>query len=478
MNMRLERDSMGEKQVPQEALWGASTQRAVENFAISSLRLSQNFIACLGMVKVAAAHANISLGLLDRERGDAIILAAREVVSGLLYRHFVVDLFQTGSGTSTNMNANEVIANRALEILGRERGARAFIHPNDHVNMCQSSNDVFPTTIHIAVYESISKRLIPIIETLQGAFEVKQREFSRIVKAGRTHLQDATPITLGQEFSGYATQMKQMVERLRHSSGGLLELALGGTTVGTGVNAHPEFARRAIAYINELTGSSYREAANHFAAQATQDVVVEVSGQLRCMAVALLKIANDLRWLASGPRCGLDEISLPTLQPGSSSMPAKVNPVICEAVMMVCAQVMGNDITVSVCAQHGNFQLNTMMPVLAYNILQSIDLLSNVTATFARLCVSGISAHPEKCHAYAERSLAVVTAVAPMVGHDTAADIVARALHEDRGLREVAHEMEILPDAEIDQVFDLMAMTRPGRPSRHGPPEGVATSST
>jgi fumarate hydratase class II len=465
MNMRLERDSMGEKQVPQDALWGASTQRAVENFSISSLRLSQNFIACLGMVKLAAAHANISLGLLDRERGDAIILAAREVVSGLLYRHFVVDLFQTGSGTSTNMNANEVIANRALEALGRERGAQAFIHPNDHVNMCQSSNDVFPTTIHIAIYESLSKRLSPLVDGLQGALDVKQREFAGIVKAGRTHLQDATPITLGQEFSGYAAQMRQALERLKRSSVGLLELALGGTTVGTGVNAHPEFAGRAIAFINQLTGSSYREAENHFAAQSTQDVVVEISGQLRCMAVSLMKIANDIRWLASGPRCGLGELSLPSLQPGSSSMPAKVNPVICEAVMMVCAQVMGNDSTVVVCAQHGNFELNTMMPVLAYNVLQSIDLLSNATATFSRLCIAGISANAERCRSFAERSLAVVTAVAPVVGHDAAAEIVGRALREDRGLREVTGAMHILKEGEIDRVFDLMAMTKPGRPS-------------
>ena len=467
MTMRLERDSMGEKQVPQDALWGASTQRAVENFSISNLRLSQNFIACLGMVKVAAAHANVSLGLLDRERGDAIILAAREVVSGLLYRQFVVDLFQSGSGTSTNMNANEVIANRALEILGRERGARAFIHPNDHVNMCQSSNDVFPSTMHIAMYESLSKRLIPLVETLKTALEAKAREFSPVVKAGRTHLQDATPITLGQEFGGYASQLKQTIERLKRSSVALLDLALGGTTVGTGVNAHPEFARRAISYLNEVTGSSYREAENHFAAQSAQDSLVEVSGQLRCMAVALMKIANDIRWLASGPRCGLDEISLPTLQPGSSSMPAKVNPVMCEAVMMVCAQVMGNDTTVAICAQHGNFQLNTMMPVLAYNVLQSVDILSNVTSTFARLCVEGISAHPDRCRSYAERSLAVVTAVAPVVGHDMAADIVANALREDRGLRDVAREMRVLTEREIERVFDLMSMTRPGRPSPH-----------
>jgi fumarate hydratase class II len=423
------------------------------------------------MVKVAAAHANVSLGLLDRERGDAIITAAREVMSGLLYKHFVVDLFQTGSGTSTNMNANEVIANRALEILGRERGARAFVHPNDHVNMCQSSNDVFPTTIHISAYESLSKRLIPLAEMLRGALEIKQREFSQVVKVGRTHLQDATPITLGQEFSGYAAQMKQTVARLKRSSGGLLELALGGTTVGTGVNAHPEFARTAITHINQLTGSSYREAENHFAAQSTQDVVVEVSGQLRCMAVALMKIANDIRWLASGPRCGLDEISLPTLQPGSSSMPAKVNPVICEAVMMACAQVIGNDTTVVVCAQHGNFELNTMMPVLAYNILQSVDILANVTTAFSRLCVNGITAHPERCRSNAERSLAVVTAVAPVVGHDAATEIVARALREDRALRDVAKEMRVLSDGEIDRTFDLMAMTKPGRPTRPIPPQ-------
>jgi fumarate hydratase class II len=337
--------------------------------------------------------------------------------------------------------------------------------------MCQSSNDVFPSTIHISLYESLSKRLIPLVGTLQRALQRKADEFSGIIKAGRTHLQDATPMTLGQEFSGYAAQMKHTVRRLKRSSEGLLELALGGTTVGTGVNAHPEFARRAIAHLNQVTGSSYREAENHFAAQSTQDVAVEVSGQLRCMAVALLKIANDLRWLASGPRCGLAEVSLPTLQPGSSSMPAKVNPVICEALMMVCAQVIGNDTTVVTCAQHGNFELNTMMPVLAYNILQSVDLLSNAAATFTRLCVTGISAHPDRCRSNAERSLAVVTAVAPVVGHDAAGEIVARALREDRGLRDVAKEMGILSDGELDRTFDLMGMTKPGRPARSTPPQ-------
>lgn len=461
--MRVERDSMGEKQVPDDALWGASTQRAVENFSISALRLSQNFIASLGMVKVAAAHANMFLGLLDAERGNAIILAGREVMSGVLHRHFVVDLFQTGSGTSTNMNANEVIANRALDIIGRERGAGAFIHPNDHVNMCQSSNDVFPTTIHIATYEALSKRLIPLVEVLQGALEVKQREFSGIVKAARTHLQDATPITLGQEFGGYASQMKHARERLRRSSEGLLQLAIGGTAVGTGLNADPQFAQFAIAHLCELTGSPYREADNHVAAQATQDTAVEVSGQLRTLAVGLMKIANDLRWLASGPRGGLGEISLPALQPGSSSMPAKINPVICEAVMMVCAHVIGSDATVAVCAQHGNFELNTMMPVLAYNLLQSIDLLSSAVATFTRLCVTGIVANEERCRAYAERSLALVTALVPVVGHDAAAELGSRAVHENRGVREVARAMKLLQEGELNRALDLMAMTRPGR---------------
>jgi len=461
--MRVERDSMGDKQVPEDALWGASTQRAVENFSISSLRLSQNFIASLGMIKVAAAHANVSLGLLDTERGRAIILAGREVMSGVLYKHFVIDLFQTGSGTSTNMNANEVIANRALEIVGQERGAGAFIHPNDHVNMCQSSNDVFPTTIHIAGYEALSKRLIPLVEALQDALEVKQREFARVVKAGRTHLQDATPITLGQEFGGYASQMKQARERLRRSGEGLLQLALGGTAVGTGLNADPKFAQLAIAHIRELTGSPYREADNHVAAQATQDTAVEMSGQLRTLAVGLMKIANDLRWLASGPRGGLGEISLPALQPGSSSMPAKINPVICEAVMMVCAHVIGSDATVAVCAQHGNFELNTMMPVLAYNFLQSIELLSSAVATFTRLCIVGITANEARCQGYAEQSLALVTALVPVVGHDAAAELGSRAVRENRGVREVAQAMKLLPEGVLDRVLDLMAMTRPGR---------------
>jgi fumarate hydratase class II len=456
---------MGDKQVPEDALWGASTQRAVENFSLSSLRLSQNFIGTLGMVKIAAAHANMSLGLLDAERGGAIILAGREVMSGLLYKHFVVDLFQTGSGTSTNMNANEVIANRALEIVGRERGGGAFIHPNDHVNMCQSSNDVFPTTIHISAYEALSKRLAPLIDVLQGALEVKQREFAQVVKAARTHLQDATPITLGQEFGGYASQMRHASERLRRSGEGLLQLALGGTAVGTGLNADPHFAQLAIGHIRELTGAPYREADNHIAAQSTQDTAVEVSGQLRTLAVALMKIANDLRWLASGPRGGLGEISLPALQPGSSSMPAKINPVICEAVMMVCAQVIGSDTTVAICAQHGNFELNTMMPVLAYNLLHSIELLSTAVATFTRLCVVGITAHDERCHDYAERSLALVTALVPVIGHDAAAELGSRAVRENRGVRDVARDMKLLPHGELDRILDLSAMTRPGRMS-------------
>ena len=373
---------MGEMEVPEDALWGASTQRAVLNFPVSQLRLPKGFISAVGVIKVAAAQANMELGLLDRERGDAIVKAGQEVIDGTLYRHFVVDVFQTGSGASTNMNANEVITNRALEILGKGKGDRGFIHPNDHVNNCQSSNDTFPSAIHISAHEAIKKQLVPALRELSAVFEKKSKDFAHVIKTGRTHLQDATPITLGQEFSGYASQLKHGVERVEQSSKRLLQLALGGTAVGTGVNTHPEFAKLAIANIATLTGSPYKETDNHFEAQATQDSAVEVSGQLRTIAVSLMKIANDIRWLASGPRCAVGEIYLPEIQPGSSIMPAKVNPVVCESVMMACAHVMGNDTTIAVCGQHGNFELNVMMPALAHNLLEAIELLDAMTDAY------------------------------------------------------------------------------------------------
>jgi fumarate hydratase class II len=462
MGTRKERDSMGEMEVPEDALWGASTQRAVLNFPVSPLRLSKGFISAMGTIKVAAAQANMELGLLDRERGDAIVKAGKEVVDGTLYRHFVVDVFQTGSGTSTNMNANEVITNRALEILGKGKGDRGFVHPNDHVNNCQSSNDTFPSAIHISAHEAIKKQLLPALRELATVFEKKSKEFSNVIKTGRTHLQDATPITLGQEFSGYASQLKHGVERVESSSKRLLQLALGGTAVGTGLNTHPDFARLAIANIATLTGSPFREADNHFEAQATQDAAVEVSGQLRTVAVSLMKIANDVRWLSSGPRCAVGEIYLPEIQPGSSIMPAKVNPVVCESVMMACAHVMGNDTTIAICGQHGNFELNVMMPALAYNLLEAIELLASAAGNFNKNCVSGITANEERCRELAEKSLATVTSLAPKIGYDKAAELAKRAMKEDKTVRAVAQEMKLLPEAELNRLLDLMAMTKPG----------------
>lgn len=462
MGTRKERDSMGEMEVPEDALWGASTQRAVLNFPVSQLRLPKGFISAVGVIKVAAAQANMELGLLDRERGDAIVKAGQEVIDGTLYRHFVVDVFQTGSGTSTNMNANEVITNRALEILGKGRGDRGFIHPNDHVNNCQSSNDTFPSAIHISAHEAIKKQLVPALRELSAVFEKKSKDFAHVIKTGRTHLQDATPITLGQEFSGYASQLKHGVERVEQSSKRLLQLALGGTAVGTGVNTHPEFAKLAIANIATLTGSPYKETDNHFEAQATQDSAVEVSGQLRTIAVSLMKIANDIRWLASGPRCAVGEIYLPEIQPGSSIMPAKVNPVVCESVMMACAHVMGNDTTIAVCGQHGNFELNVMMPALAHNLLEAIELLASAASNFNKNCVSGITANEERCRELAEKSLATVTSLAPKIGYDKAAELAKRAMKEDKTVRAVAQEMKLLPEAELSRLLDLMAMTKPG----------------
>lgn len=459
---RVERDSMGEMEVPADALYGASTQRAVLNFPISSLRLPRRFIAAIGAIKVGAARANMTLGLLDKNRGDAIVQAGQEVIDGLLDRHFVVDVFQTGSGTSTNMNANEVIANRALEILGLGRGDRNGVHPNDHVNNCQSSNDVFPSAIHIAAYESIKHTLVPGFKALAESLSAKSKEFSDVIKTGRTHLQDATPITLGQEFGGYATQMKHSLERISRSSERLLELALGGTAVGTGLNTHPEFAKRAISEITCITNSGYREGENHFELQASQDAAVEVSAQLRTAAVSLMKIANDIRWLSSGPRCAIGEIYLPETQPGSSIMPAKVNPVICESVMMVCAHVMGNDTAVMISGQHGNFELNTMMPVLAFNLLESIDLLGRAAKNFTDRCVSGITPNHERCLDLAEKSLATVTSLAPRIGYDKAAELAKRAMKEDKTVRTVASEMKLLPAEELERLLDLRAMTKPG----------------
>lgn len=457
---RIEKDSMGEMQVPSEAYYGAQTQRAVLNFPISGLRFQPGFIRAMGRIKKAAAEANMELGLLDPKIGEAIVAAANEVIEGKLDDHFVVDIFQTGSGTSTNMNTNEVIANRATELLGESMGSRA-VHPNDHVNKGQSSNDVIPTAIHIAALEAIETQLIPALEKLRDGLDAKAKEFDSIVKIGRTHLMDATPIRLGQEFSGYVSMVDHGIARARAAVNELAELAIGGTAVGTGINTHKRFAQLVIEKINQETGFSFYEARNHFEAQGARDAMVEASGSLKTIATSLMKIANDIRWLGSGPRCGIGELLLPATQPGSSIMPGKVNPVMSEALMMVCAQVMGNDVTITVGGQHGNFELNVMMPVMAYNLLQSIELLASATNVFQDKCVAGLEANRERAESLVEESLAMCTVLAPIIGYDQAAEIAKEAYESGRTVREVALEKNVLPPDELDRVLDPMSQTEP-----------------
>ncbi len=457
---RVERDSMGEMQVPADAYYGASTQRAVLNFPISDLRFPRQFIRALGQIKQAAAQVNEQLGTVDPQVARAIVRAAQEVIDGKLDSHFVLDIFQTGSGTSTNMNANEVIANRANELLGGSRGSRK-VHPNDQVNFGQSSNDVIPTAIHLSALVSIEHDLIPALQGLQQALAQRAEEFMPVVKTGRTHLQDATPIRLGQEFQGYAGQIERGIARMRHAANELSEVALGGTAVGTGVNTHPEFAARVCQRLSEMNGVNVHETSNHFQAQSTLDNIVETSGSLNTLAVSLMKIANDIRWLGSGPRAGIGEIDLPAVQPGSSIMPGKVNPVIAESVCMVCAQVIGNHTTITVAGQSGNFEINVMMPVAAYNLLQSISLLTSVARNFTEQCIQGITATtrgPEMV----ERGLAICTALAPVIGYDAAADISKQAYKTGKTVREVAREKTNLSEAELDRILDPASMTKPG----------------
>lgn len=457
---RVERDSMGEMRVPINAYYGASTQRAVHNFPISDLRFPREFIRALGQIKQAAARVNAELGLVDEQVAEAVVQAAQEVIEGRLDEHFVLDIFQTGSGTSTNMNANEVIANRASELLGGVRGSRK-VHPNDHVNFGQSSNDVIPTAIHLSALVTMERELIPALQELQRALEAKAGAFMPVIKTGRTHLQDATPIRLGQEFLGYVGQVERGIARVRHAQGELSEVALGGTAVGTGVNTHPEFAARVCQRLSELNGVTVRETSNHFQAQSTLDGAVEASGTLNTVAVSLMKIANDIRWLGSGPRAGIGEIDLPAVQPGSSIMPGKVNPVIAEALCMVCAQVMGNHTTITVAGQSGNFEINVMMPVTAYNLLQSVRLLAAAAANFTRQCVVGLQA-TEKGPEMVERGLAVCTSLAPVIGYDAAADISKVAYKTGRTVREVAREKTALSEEELARILDPAAMTKPG----------------
>ena len=458
--VRIERDSMGPMEVPSEAYYGASTMRAVLNFPISRLRFSKSFIHALALIKGTAAQVNVELGLLDKSIGDSLAHAAQEVAEGKFDQHFVLDIFQTGSGTSTNMNANEVIANRASELMGGEPGSHK-VHPNDHVNICQSSNDVIPTAIHLAALVQIKDSLIPALENLNNALSEKSREFWPLVKTGRTHLQDATPIRLGQEFKGYAGQVERGVRRLKHAQEELAEVALGGTAVGTGVNAHPEFAGRVCQALSTATGVEIRETENHFQAQNTLDAVVEASAVLRTVAVSLTKIANDIRWLGSGPRAGLGELALPEVQPGSSIMPGKVNPVISESVIQAAAQVMGNDLAILQSGQGSYFELNMMMPVAAHNLLESIDLLASSADNFSNQCIKGLKA-TDTGPQMVERGLMLGTALAPALGYDKAAQIAKEAAASGSTIRETALERTELSAEDLDALLDPVNMTKPG----------------
>jgi fumarate hydratase class II len=459
---RTEHDSMGPMEVPADAYYGASTMRAVLNFPISGLRFSRRFIQVLGLVKQCAAEVNAELDLLEPRVAEAVARAAAEVAEGRFDEQFVVDIFQTGSGTSTNMNANEVIANRAAELLGGQRGAK-LVHPNDHVNLCQSSNDVIPTVIHVSALLALRDELVPALRTLQASLDAKAREFMPVVKTGRTHLQDATPIRLGQEFQGYAGQVQRASARLEHAAAGLEEVALGGTAVGTGLNAHPQFAALVCRRLSAATGLTIRETDNHFQAQNNLDAVLACSGAVRNAAVALYKIANDISLLGSGPRAGLGELALPEVQPGSSIMPGKVNPVIPEALIQVCAQVIGNDTTVVMAGLRSFFDLNTMMPVAAHNLLQSIQLLSAATENFAANCVDGLRA-TDRGPELVEKGLAIATGLAPLIGYDAAAAVAKEAARSGRTIREVAREQTALSEEALRAALDPAGMTEPGIP--------------
>ncbi len=458
---RIENDSMGEVKVPENAFYAAQTQRAKENFPISTLRFDRAFIQALGYVKQACALVNQELGLLPEEVANYIVKASQMVIDGEVDEHFVLDVFQTGSGTSTNMNANEVIANRANYLAGQD-GADVRIHPNDHVNFGQSSNDIFPTTLRVSALLAIRLQLIPALNYLQKAFHQKGAEYADVVKTGRTHLMDAMPLTIAQQFGGYERQLDLGVERLESSLERLRELPQGGTAIGTGINTHPEFGRRFADKVSELTGENFVEAIDHFEAQATVDAPVETSGQLKTIAVSIMKIANDLRWMNSGPNSGLGEVQLKALQPGSSIMPGKVNPVIEESVAMVCAQVIGNDTTIMIGGQSGNFELNVMLPVVSYNLNQSIVLLANAARNFADQSVSGLIVKKEHIADKIGKNPILVTALNPVIGYDLAAKIAKTAFAENRPLKEVALEMTDLSEEELDKALDPFKMTRGG----------------
>jgi len=456
---RIEKDSMGEMYVPEEALWGPQTQRAVENFPISGYRFPRGFIRAIGMVKYAAAAANMKLQHLEKKVGEAILQAAQEVMKGKWDDQFVVDIFQTGSGTSTNMNANEVIANRANLLLGGTIGSKTPVHPNDHVNMGQSSNDVVPACLHISAVEALKDQLLPELDRMRQELDKKAKDFDSIVKIGRTHLQDATPVRLGQEFSGYSSMVAHGIQRIEKNMDHLQELALGGTAVGTGINAHPDHARLAIEEINRITGCKFREADNHFEAQGSKDAVVEVSGALKTLASSLTKIANDIKWMGAGPYAGIGELNIPPVQPGSSIMPGKVNPVMAEALNQVCAQVIGNDAVITISGLSGNFELNVMMPVMTHNLLSSVELLTNGVKVFTEKCIAGLTANEARCKELVDKSLAMVTALNPYIGYDKAAEIAKEAYRTKKSLREVILEKKIMPEEKLNEILDPYSMT-------------------
>ncbi|HEX6864559.1 MAG TPA: class II fumarate hydratase [Thermoanaerobaculia bacterium] len=459
---RMEKDSLGEVEVPAGAYYGAQTERARRNFPVSGLTLPRRFLAAVALIKGEAAAVNEELGIVPPDVARAIRQAAAEIAEGKHEGQFPLDIFQTGSATSTNMNVNEVLSNRAIEILGGVIGSKKPVHPNDHVNAGQSSNDVIPTAIHVSAYVAIQEQLEPALRRLADALGRKAEEFDPVVKIGRTHLQDAVPIRLGQEFSGYAQQARYALDRLAAVKPRLAELPLGGTAVGTGLNAPPELAPRVIARLAERTGCPFVPAPNRFEAMAAKDAAVETSGALKTIATSLTKIANDIRWLASGPRCGIGEISIPSLQPGSSIMPGKVNPVIPESVLMVAAQVVGNDATITLAGMSGHFDLNVMMPLIAFNLLQSIEILASSSALLAEKCVEGIEANRERCEELVERSLAMVTSLVPRIGYDAAAEIAKESMRTGRTVRELCRERQVLPEAELAEALDPWGMTEGG----------------
>jgi len=453
---------MGTFQVPADALYGAQTARAVDNFPVSGRGIGREMIRALGLVKLAAAEVNRDLGGLEPRLAEAIVTAAQEVADGEHDAHFPVDTFQTGSGTSSNMNANEVIANRAIQLLGGELGSKDPVHPNDHVNRGQSSNDVFPTAIHVAAVTAVTASLLPALGQLQQALERKAAELDDVVKIGRTHLQDATPIRLGQELGGYAAQVAHCTKHVEAALGHMRELAIGGTAVGTGINTDPEFGGRVAARLSELTGEAFVEAPDHFEAQAAQDGAVQLSGALKTLAVALIKVANDLRFLASGPRLGLGELEIPAVQPGSSIMPGKVNPVIAESLIMACAQVIGDDGAITLGGMYGFFELNVMLPLIARNLLEQVELLARAVPMFSDKLVAGIQANRQWIEARNEQSLSLATALAPVIGYDRAAEIAKQSHKTGKTVRELCLEQEVLPEEELERVLDLQRQTEPG----------------